>query len=493
MGAVLSYLSLILSVVIALVYTPIMIRTLGQAEYGVYSLMAAFVGYLTILDMGLGNTIVRYVARTRANNDRQEESKLSGMFLILFTGLGVIVGIIGIVMYYQIDILFGGKLDAEELTLAKQMAIILIANFAISFPLSVFGALIQAHERFVFIKLIGIVRTVIIPLVTVPLLFMGLGSVMMVTISSLVNIACLLINLFYCFKKLKITVEFVHFDKLLLKEILIYSSFIFLNAIIDKIYWSTDQIVIGAINGPKEVAVYAIAMQFIMIYMSISTAISGLFLPRVSIMEMNGAKNIEFSNLFVKVGRIQAHILFFILGGFILIGRQFLTLWVGNDYIDGFFIVLIIMTPLAIILSQNVGISILQAKNMHAFRSIVYLVISLTNVVISISIADKYGGIGVALVTAGSLIIGNIIVMNIYYYWKLEIEIKKLWLGIFKIIIPVLISLIFIELLNINGNILGIFISVLIYTLITLLFMWLISMDTNEKKLLLDIRAKFIR
>ena len=289
MGAVLSYLSLILSVVIALVYTPIMIRTLGQAEYGVYSLIGAFVGYLTILDMGLGNAIVRYVARTRANNDRQEESKLSGMFLILFTILGIIVGIIGAFMYHQIDLLFGNTLDAVELKLAKQMAIILIVNFAISFPLSVFGSLIQAHEKFIFMKLIAIIRIVIVPLVTVPLLFMGHGSVMMVTISSLINIACLLINVYYCINKLKIKVRFVRFDKQLIKEILIYSTFIFLNVIMDKIYWSTDQIILGAVSGVTQVAIYAIAMQFIMMYMSISTAISGLFLPKVSIMEMKGA------------------------------------------------------------------------------------------------------------------------------------------------------------------------------------------------------------
>ncbi|PIC63986.1 teichoic acid transporter [Sporosarcina sp. P13] len=493
MGALLSYLALILSVVISLVYTPIMIRTLGQAEYGVYSLMAAFVGYLTILDMGLGNAIVRYVARTRAGNDQQEESRLTGMFLILFTILGAVVGIIGVVMYFQIDLLFSDSLKANELLLAKQISIILIANFSISFPLSVFGALIQAHEKFVFMKVAGIVRTVIIPLITIPLLFMGYGSVMMVIISSLINIIFLLINVVYCFRRLKVRVQFRYFNKRLLKEVLIYSSFIFLNAIIDKIYWSTDQIILGSVTGANQVAIYAIAMQFIMIYMSISTAISGLFLPKVSIMEMKGATSKEFSDLFIKVGRIQAHILFFILGGFLLIGKQFLTLWVGIDYLDGYYIVLIIMTPLAVILSQNVGISILQAKNMHAFRSVLYLVISLINIVTSIFIADKYGGVGVALVTAGSLVIGNIIIMNAYYYLKLNINVKVLWIGIFKIIFSVCIPFVLINIININASLLMIITSGLIYSIITLLLMWFISMNPFEKQLLITIKTKLTK
>jgi len=489
MGALLSYLSLILSVVIALVYTPIMIKTLGQAEYGVYSLMAAFVGYLTILDMGLGNAIVRYVARTRANNDRNEESKLSGMFLILFTILGIIVGLIGAVMYYQIDLLFGNKLDAEELKLAKQMAIILIANFAISFPLSVFGALIQAHERFIFIKLIAIIRSVIVPLVTVPLLFMGHSSIMLVTISSLVNIICLLINVFYCFKKLKVKVQFGHFDKHLLKEILIYSSFIFLNAIMDKIYWSTDQIILGAVTGVNQVAVYAIAMQFLMIYMSISTAISGLFLPKISIMEKNGATSKEFSDFFIKVGRIQTHIIGMFFGGFILLGQEFIYFWVGDRYENAFYIVLVIMIPLTISLIQNTGISILQAKNLHAFRSVAFLIVAFVNVIISIPIAKTHGSIGVAVVTGSTLFINQVVILNPYYYFKLKISILSFWANISKSVLVLLIASLLTLFLNsvfvIDFLLIKLILNGIIFVVIYSVLTWLISMNKFEKDLVM--------
>ncbi|WP_432354371.1 oligosaccharide flippase family protein [Sporosarcina sp. A2] len=494
MGAVLSYLALILSIIITLVFTPIIIKTLGQAEYGVYSLMAAFVGYLTILDMGLGNAIVRYVARTRANNDRQEESKLSGMFLILFTVLGVLVGIIGVVMYYQIDLLFGEKLEAEELKLAKQMAIILIANFAISFPLSVFGALIQAHERFIYLKLIGIIRSVIIPLVTVPLLFMGHGSVMMVTISSLVNIACLLINVVYCFKKLRIKVGFGQFDKKLLKEILIYSSFIFLNAIMDKIYWSTDQIILGSINGANQVAVYAISMQFIIIYMSISTAISGLFLPKVSIMDMKGAGSKEFSDLFIKVGRIQAHLMGLILGSFIIVGQIFIHIWVGDSYIDAFYIVLVIMIPLTISLVQNTGISILQAKNLHAFRSVAFLIVATLNVFVSIPIAKEYGALGVAMITGMTLFINQVIILNPYYYFKLKINIFSFWRNIsksiFVLIISIIITLFVRNILAVDSGIIELLLMGIIYAVIYCNLTWFFAMNKYEKGLVVSLRNR---
>lgn len=489
-GAVLSYLSLILTVIISLIYTPIMIKALGQTEYGVYSLMAAFVGYLTILDMGLGNAIVRYIARTRATNDRDEESKLSGMFFVLFTILGSIVVIVGVIMYYQIDLLFGNTLEAEELKLAKQMAVILILNFAISFPLSVFGALIQAHERFVFIKLIAIVRSVVIPLVTVPLLFMGQGSIMLVTISSLVNIACLLLNVVYCFKNLGIKIKFGYFDKKKLREILIYSSFIFLNAIMDKIYWSTDQIVLGSVTGANQVAIYAVAMQFIMIYISISTAISGLFLPKVSIMDMKGANSKDFSNIFIKIGRIQAHVMWLILGSFIIVGQAFIKIWVGGTYSDAFYIVLIIMIPLTISLIQNTGISILQAKNLHAFRSVTFLAVATLNVFISIPIAKTYGTLGVAAITAITLFINQVVILNPYYYLKLKIDILSFWRNvsksIFVLIVSLIITLLIKGILKINSAITELLSMGSIFVSIYCILTWFISMNKYEKDLVIS-------
>ena len=483
-GAILSYISLILSVGIALIYTPILINNLGQSEYGVYSLMAAFVGYLTILDMGLGNAIVRYVARTRANNDREQESKLSGMFLMLFLILGVLVVIAGSIMYYQIDLLFGNKLEFEDLQLAKTMAIILIANFALSFPLSVFGAIVQAHERFVFLKLTNIIRTFLTPVIIVPMLFLGYGSVMVVALTSIMNILFLLLNVWYCFNKLNVRVKFEKFDKKLLKEVLIYSIFIFINAIMDKIYWSTDQVILGAVSGAGQVAIYAVAMQFIMIYMSMSTAISGLFLPKVSIMEMNGATNKAFSDLFIKIGRIQSLVMAFILGEFIVIGLPFIELWLDETYRDVYVIALIIMIPFTIPLIQNIGISILQAKNLHGFRSIAFIITAIINVIISIPVAKDYGYIGVSLITGITLFVNQVIILNTYYYIKLKINIPHFWMSVLSNFIVTIIAVALIIGVRMHlhlPSILVIFVNGVGFALIYLILLWLFVIKPEEK------------
>jgi O-antigen/teichoic acid export membrane protein len=90
-----------------------------------------------------------------------------------------------------------------------------------------------------------------------------------------------------------------------LKEVSIYSFWLFLNAIMDRIYWSTGQFVLGMFKGAMVVAVYAIAIQLQGIYMSFSTAISGVFLPRITSMVTKGNDEKAISDIFIRIGRIQ--------------------------------------------------------------------------------------------------------------------------------------------------------------------------------------------
>lgn len=447
-GAFLSYLTLLTSVVVTLFYTPILIKQLGQSEYGVYTLIAAFIGYLTILDMGLGNAIVRYIARTRSNNDKETESKLSGLFLILFSFLGILVAIIGFILYKQLDNLFGAKMTIEEMNLAKTLTFILVLNFSLSFPLSVFGAIVQAHERFIFLKFTNIIKVLITPFIIIPLLLLGNGSVMVVAVTTILNLLFLLLNVYYAFFKLKVKVTFGNFDKQLIKEIVIYSAFIFLNAIMDKLYWSTDQIILGAFSGINQVAIYAIGMQFITLYMSIATAISGLYLPKVSLMEKNKSTDKEFSDLFINIGHIQALIIFYVIGGFIAIGKDFISLWLSETYLKAYWVAVVIFIPLSVIWTQTIGIPILQAKNRHKFRSIVYLITAIFNIFITIPLATKYGELGAAITTAFFLTISHIIIMNIYYYKIIKIDIISFYKKIFPPFVILSITVIVTLLLN---------------------------------------------
>lgn len=492
-GAILSYINLALSSAIAILYTPIMLRLMGQSEYGLYSLVASVICYLTILDLGLGNAMIRYTAKYRAINDKKSEEKLNGMFLILYAIVGVVVLIIGLVLCNNVSSIFSRSLNVDELKKAKILLLILVCNLAVSFPLGIFSSIIAAYEKFIFPNVISIIRTILMPFIMIPLLLAGYRSIAMVIIISVLNVMGLLINVGYCFKKLKIKIAFKKIEFTLLKEIAAYSFFIFLNVIVDKLYMNTDQFVLGIVSGTVAVSVYAIAMQLYNYYVMFSTSINGVFLPKLTKIATTDKSSKQMSEIFVRIGRLQFLVLVFILSGFILFGKQFLQLWAGEGYINAYYICLIIMVPAIIPLSQNIGITILQAKNMHQFRSIVYLFIAILNVVISIPLAKLYGGIGAAIGTSLATVVGQICTMNWFYYKKVGIDIPEYWKQIFKLSICVLGTLLFGFIINrliVTETWISLIIKMVIFSLYFVTFIWRFAMNNYEKGLISPIIRK---
>lgn len=485
-GAILSYVAIGLNNIVGLLYTPYMLRMLGQNEYGLYSLVASVVAYLTVLDLGFANAIVRYTAKFRAENKIQEQYEMFGMFFILYCGIGLIAFLIGLGLYFNVDVLFDATMNAEDLYKIRVMMLLMVFNIAFTFPMSIWGAIITAYENFVFQKLVNIARIILNPLVMILLLSMGYKAITMVIVITLFNVATLCINAWYCKYRLDIRVKFARFKWGFLKEVSVYSFWIFLNAIMDRIYWSTGQFVLGMFAGAVAVAIYAVAIQLEHIFMSFSTAISGVFLPKVTAMVAKGNSEKEISDLFIRTGRIQYLIMAFILTGFILFGKQFVILWAGAGYEEAYYISLLFFVPLTVPLIQNLGITILQARNQMKFRSSLYVVIAICSLGISIPLAKLYGGIGCAVGTASALVAGQIIAMNIYYYKRIHINIPLFWKEISKMsIAPAALGIIGCFLLQqVEMNTVILLVSyILVFSIIYLVVIWKVGMNTYEREL----------
>lgn len=487
-GVVLSYAALFLSVAISLVYTPFMLRKLGQAEYGLFSLINSVVANLAILDFGFENAIVRYTAKYKAEKDFEKEKSLHFMFFVLYSIIGIAAFAIGVVLILNIDNIFSKSLTQGELETAKTLMLIAVINMSLSFPLGVFAGIIQAYERFIFLKTANIVRICMTPLIMVTLLIFGYRSVGIILAAAIIGTLFSFLNAVYFYKVLNKRISVSKFDMQLLKGIGAYSFFVFLNIIIDRLYWATDQLILGMYVGTGAVAVYTIGAQFFNYYVQISTSISGVFLPRVVELDINDVQGSVLSDTFVKVGRIQFLVLSFVLSGFALFGREFISIWAGEGYEKAYYVALLTMIPSIVPLSQNVGISILQAKNMHAFRSIIYLVIAVINVLLSLALVKRYGVIGCAAATALGCILGQIVTMNIYYKKKVGLDISRYWANIGKLTIPAVTSLIICSLLNLlplEPSLGSLFIKGIIFSCIFMLIVWINGMNDFEKGLLL--------
>lgn len=484
LGAILSYVSIIASTLVQLLYTPFLIRMLGQSEYGLYSLTSSVIGYLTLFDLGFGNAIIVHTAKYNASNQQEKAKKMQGMFKIVFYILGLIVALFGLILYFNVNSFFGNSMTSTELEKSKIMMLILTFNLVITFCFNIYSAIINAHERFIFQKLISILNTILKPLIMIPLLFLGYKSIAMCIGITIVNIIVVLSNFFYCTKRLKIDVKYKGFDNVVFKEILSYSIFIFINIVVDKVNWSLDQFILGAVCGTVAVSIYSVASQLNTLFVNLSSAISGVLLPKVSKMVAKKATPDELTSEMIKVGRIQWLIIFLMASGLVFFGKKFIILWAGESYIDSYYVALLLILPVCIPLIQNLGLSICQALNKHHFRSYATLIMAVINAVISYFFAKSYGTIGTALGTALALIICNIIIMNIYYQRAIKLNMFRFWKEILKMsipfVIPVIIIILFMNFINING-VLGIIIYAVSYIIIYCITVYTLSMNNYEK------------
>lgn len=491
-GVVISYLTLAFNILIGLFYTPFMISTLGDGQYGIYSLANSLISFVTLLDFGFGQTLVRYISKARATGDIEEESRLNGFFLkmyLVIAGLALVMGV-GIVILYPH--LASKTLVGEEIRLFRIVFLILLINVTISFPMSIFSATLNAYEEFLLLKLANFVISVFKYLVMVLILVFGYQLVAIAIVILISSLVTQCIYVFYSVRRVGIKFDFSKIETNLTKEILHFSFFIFLNLIIDFLYNNTDKLILGVVAGTVSVSIYSIGIYFSQYFTELSTAMSGVFLPKIMELYQKGEKN-EISNLFNKVGKLQMTLLFLVLGGYICLGREFINLWVGSTYRDSYFIGIIIMLPSIVPLTQNIGITIIRAMNIHKYRSYMYIAIAMINVAISIPLAMKYAGIGSAVGTSIATFLGQIFFMNWFYANKVQINVRQYWnnfVRFFLLTIFVLVIVSGVKVLIPVHSWSSLLLMVLLFSFIYVVIYWMMIANKYEKELVLSILRK---
>lgn len=494
-GAFMSYLIIGLGSLISIAYTPVMLRLLGQSEYGLFNLVGSVVAYLGLFNFGFGSAYYKYYSGYKVNNDQENIAKLNGMFMLIFLVLGTLALLSGAGLVYFSDEIFGSKLSVTELYRARILMVLMVVNVAITFPCIVFNSYVSANEKFIFQKSLHLIKIITSPFLMLPVLILGYGSIGMALITTLINLIIELVNIYYAYKKIHIRFVYKNLNFGLVKELFIFSSFIFMNLIVNQINWNVDRFIIGRFWGTAEVAVYSVAGQLNSYYLQLSTAVSGVYIPRVNALVAANNGDSELSRLFTKIGRVQFLLLSGVLLGLIFFGQAFIELWAGKNYVAAYPIALILIIPVTIPLIQNLGIEIQRAKNMHKFRSWVYLFIALGNIALSIPLTKLYGGLGAAIGTAIALIIGNVIVMNWYYHKRVGLnilEFSKSIIGVFPALIaPAIAGTLMLMFLNLT-NLMILIPSMLVFVIIFGYSMWKSGMNEEEKALVLKPLNKII-
>lgn len=496
-GAVLQYLQIILSIISNLVFTPIALRILGQNQFGLYSFVNSIISYLSLLTMGIGASYVRFYYRCKSGEENASVNQLNGMYMKFFLLMALVCIGLGIYLAYHVDIMLNSSYGEKDIQKAKLMMCMLAINMGASFPFSLFTSFLTSREEFIVLKIVSMITTIFNTIMSVIVLLLGYDSVGIVFSTLIINIIAGLFYVTYSIGKLDFQISWRYKNNALFRKISKFSLFIVMNQVVDQINWQTDKVILAKFVNSEAVAVYAVAANINIIYLSFSGAVSSVFIPKVNQVVVNNAPdcNSKLTDLMIKIGRIQYYIMMLLLIGFIFFGKRFICLWAGSDYEMAYYVTLLLIVPVTVPQIQNIGIEIQRAKNRHQFRSIVYFTMSIINIGLSIFLCKRYGLIGTTVGTAVSLVVANIIIMNIYYHRVLGLNMILFWKNIVSIskmlVLPIIGQVMISALVN-SDNIFFYIANIFVYVLLYVISVYLFGMNAEEKYEIKQVIGSFL-
>ncbi len=482
-GVMLSVVAQGTALLVNLVYTPLMIRILGQSEYGLYQLVQSVVNYLNLMNFGFSGAYISFYSREKARGSEEGIARLNGMFLRVFLFIALLCVIAGAVMLQNIHLL-GDRLTEADYATARILMTLLVANLAVSFPNTAFTVYIAANERFVFKQSVTILLNVLIPVLSLPLLYMGKGSVGVVSVTLGLSVLRLGLNMTYALKKLGMRFRFGRFDRALFSSLFAFTFFIFLSDVVDQLNTNVDKFLLGRMMGTGAVAVYSVAFELKTYYTFCSWVVPEMFIPEANRIVVEGADPGRMTEIFTRIGRYNNTILLLVLTGFILLGKPFIALWAGEGYETSYPAAVILMLASYIPSVQTLGVTLQNARNMHRPRSVIYFLVACANVGVSVLLIRRWGVTGTSLGTLLAVLAGHGIFMNLYYHFRIGLNVVTFWKTLLRWTIPAagLCAACWLLIRTVSVRSWGTLLALAAgYAILYMILLWLIGLRKEEK------------
>ncbi len=476
-GALLGYANVIAKNLVNLIYVPLLLHFLGQSDYGVFQMTNSVVFALTLLSAGFYGSYVRFYMRERAKGGTDTGEgirKLNGIFLLVYVVVAILCLIGGLLMVAYVRQLFRNGLTAGEINLARILLVIMSVNIAVTLFSTPFDSYIIAHEQFVFQQSRQLLTSLAQPFLALVLLWLGTGAIGVACAQLIISTVLLLLNIVFATRRLRMRFTFTNLQWIQFKAIAVFSFWILLNQIFDLVnnnvpnfllgamasamrftftnlqwiqfkaiavfsFWillnqifdlvnnNVPNFLLGAMASASAVTVFSIALQIRNLFFSMSTTMSGVFVPQINRLVAETDNNDQLLHLMTRVGRYQMILFWYLFGGFIVVGQYFVYLWAGAANADAYWLCLIMVLPVMIPLTQNTGIEIQRAKNKHKARSLIYVLTAVLDIVISVLLIPHIGYWATAIGYTISILLGTGLFMNWYYHRSIGLNMLYFW------------------------------------------------------------------
>lgn len=487
-GAVLSYLGVFLGIISGLIYNPWMIHKIGDADYGLYTLAMSLIN-IFLVDFGLSMASQRYISKYRAENNQQAVDDIVGLIYKLYIIIAIVLATIFFALFFFIENIYV-KLTPAELAKFKMLYIMVAIYSVTAFPFITLNGILSSYEKFIPLKICELLYKLLTVIMTAFALFVGYGVYILVVVNLIASIIVTALRIIFIKRSTPVKANFAYKDIEKVKEIFGFSIWTSVSIVTSRLLLSLGPSILGIVSGSFEIAVFGYAVSIEGYIYSFVNAINGFFMPQLSRITANKDatnNNERVLQLMISVGRFIMMLFGLIFVGFSVLGRSFISLLVGNDYINSYYCVLLICGYGLLAYPQQIANTYAIVQNKVKERAIISLIAFGVYLLFVFVFGKLWGAVGIAVSICLSLVTQTVL-MNIMYVKKLHINIREFFKKCQLKMLPglllfALVSL-FLSFIPIVGW-LGFTVKAVLISLVYALLAWFVFFSKEEKKQLL--------
>lgn len=488
-GIVLSYASIAINIIAGLLYTPWMVRQIGKGNYGLYTLANSLIT-LFLVDFGLGSATSRYVSKYGAEGKQKKIDDFLGVIYKLYLIIDAVILVTLVIVYCLIDIIYV-KLTPEELEKFKVVYIIASIFSVVNFPFVTLNGILNAYEKFIQLKMADIIYRILLVFITVAILLCGYGLYALVAIHAGVGLIVVIYKLMIVNRYTPIKINWHYRERNLYQEIWGFSIWITVSALAQRLIFNITPSILGIVADSKAIAVFGIIVVIEGYTYTITSAINGMFMPRISRIYEKGSTEKDIMPLMLNVGRFLYALNGLIVAGFVTVGKVFIELWMDSTYSEAYYGILLVIIPGLFFNSLQIANTAMVVEKKVKIQAYVAVAMGATNIVLSFVLSSYFGVIGACISICVAYMLRAIVYIIIYQKvmkFNMLRFIKECYV---KMSVPLIITIIWGVILNnilIDGGILSLIIKGISVSAVYLIILWFVSMNKDEKNRLIQFR-----
>jgi O-antigen/teichoic acid export membrane protein len=391
-----TWMGLLVHAVTGFFLSPFILHKLGDQAFGIWVLVFAVTGYFGLLDFGIRSAIVKFTAEFSATNDAAGLSRYLSTSAVFYTLIGALTVIGTAILYFYLPFLF--RIPSSLLGDSRLLLLLSGAGIAVTFPLTVFGAVLEGLQRFSWLQLSQIGVAILRAVLIVVALVSGGGLLAIGAITVAVGVLGHLVIASMAIYVLPVSFTAKQLEWKAFRRMATYGGFAFAIMLAEKLRFQSDAMVIGAMVSSVAITSFSVAARLVEYSSYAVRGMSQIFMPMSSELYASGDLG-RLRRLFLAGNRASALVIVPACIALVVLGKPIIEAWVGARYLDSYFILVLLIVPRTLYLAQSTSIRILLGMGRHRVLASVLLLEGAINLLLSLLLARRFGIVGAALGT----------------------------------------------------------------------------------------------